>query len=72
VRIPGGAETVHLRMAIRTHADADEAILRQLKGGEHDLIVMGVSPRPGATLSYGHAAAAILQRSNRSVLLVAS
>jgi hypothetical protein len=33
---------------------------------------MGVSPRPGATLSYGRAAAAILQQSTRSVLLVAS
>jgi hypothetical protein len=63
---------VPVRTAIRAHADADEAILLQLKGSEHDLIVMGVSPRPGATLSYGRAAAAILQRSNRSVLLVAS
>jgi hypothetical protein len=63
---------VPVRTAIRGHADADEAILRQLKSGEHDLIVMGVSPRPGATLSYGRAAAAILQQSTRSVLLVAS
>jgi hypothetical protein len=63
---------VPIRTAISAHAGADEAILSRLKGGEHDLIVMGVSPRPGATLSYGRAAAAILQRSNRSVLLVAS
>jgi Kef-type K+ transport system membrane component KefB len=63
---------VPIQTAISAHAGADEAILSQLKGGDHDLIVMGVSPRPGATLSYGHAAAAILQRSNRSVLLVAS
>jgi Kef-type K+ transport system membrane component KefB len=68
----GDHSGVPVRTAIRAHADADEAILRQLKGGEHDLIVMGVSPRPGSTLSYGRAAAAILQRSNRSVLLVAS
>ncbi len=63
---------VPVRTAIGAHADADEAILAQSKGGEYDLIVMGVSPRPGATLSYGRAAAAILQRSDRSVLLVAS
>jgi nucleotide-binding universal stress UspA family protein len=63
---------VPIRTAISAHADADEAILAQLNDGGHDLIVMGVSPRPGATLSYGRAAAAILQRSNRSVLLVAS
>ncbi len=63
---------VPIRTAISAHADADEAILAQLNDGGHDLIVMGVSPRPGATLSYGRAAAAILQRSDRSVLLVAS
>ena len=63
---------VPVRTAIRAHAGADEGILRQLKDGGHDLIVMGVSLRPGSTLSYGRAAAAILQRSNRSVLLVAS
>jgi len=63
---------VPVRTAIRAHADADEAILRQLKDGKHDLIVIGVSARPGATLSYGRAAAAILHRSDRSVLLVAS
>jgi hypothetical protein len=33
---------------------------------------MGVSPRPGATLSFGGAAATILERSDRSVLLIAS
>jgi len=63
---------VPIRTAISAHADADEAILAQLNDGGHDLIVMGVSPRPGATLSYGRASAAILQRSDRSVLLVAS
>src|SRR6266404_355937 len=63
---------VPMRTAISAHADADEAVLAQLNDGGHDLIVMGVSPRPGATLSYGRAAAAILQRSDRSVLLVAS
>jgi len=63
---------VPVQTAIRAHSDPGEAILRQLKGGEHNLIVMGVSPRPGATLSFGGAAAAILKRSNRSVLFVAS
>jgi Universal stress protein family len=63
---------VPIRTAVSAHADADDAILSQLKGGEHDLIVMGVSPRPGATLSFGGAAATILERSDRSVLLIAS
>lgn len=63
---------VAVRTAVRTHDDAEEAILRQLKIGELNLIVMGVSPRPGATLFFGDAAAEVLKRSNRSVLLVAS
>ena len=63
---------VPLRTAVRTHADPEEAILRQLRIGEHNLIVMGVSPRPGTTLFFGDAAAAVLKRSHRSILLVAS
>jgi nucleotide-binding universal stress UspA family protein len=61
-----------VRTAIRAHADAEEAILRQLKIGEHNLIVMGVSPRLGATLFFGDAPAAVLKQSHRSILLVAS
>src|SRR3984893_2776160 len=63
---------VPVQTAIRAHADPGEAILRQLESGEHNLIVMGVAPRPGATLSFGGAAAAILERSNQSILFVAS
>ena len=63
---------VPVRTTIRAHADAEEAILRQLKIGEHNLIVMGVSPRPGATLFFGDAPAAVLNQSHRSILLVAS
>jgi len=63
---------VPVRTAVRAHAEAEEAILRQLRTGEHNLIAMGVSPRPGATLFFGDAAADILKRSNRSILLVAS
>jgi Kef-type K+ transport system membrane component KefB/nucleotide-binding universal stress UspA family protein len=63
---------VPVRPAVRAHADAEEAILRQLKIGEHNLIVMGVSPRPGATLFFGDAPAAVLKQSHRSILLVAS
>jgi nucleotide-binding universal stress UspA family protein len=63
---------VPLRTAVRAHADPEEAILRQLRVGEHNLVVMGVSPRPGTTLFFGDAAAAVLGRSDRSILLVAS
>jgi len=63
---------VPVRTAVRIQIAAENAILRQLGGGEHNLVVMGVSPRPGATLSFGDAAAAVLERSERSVLFVTS
>jgi hypothetical protein len=44
---------------------------RQLKTGEHNLIAMGVSQRPGTTLFFGGAAAAVLERSEVSILFVA-
>jgi Kef-type K+ transport system membrane component KefB/nucleotide-binding universal stress UspA family protein len=63
---------VPVRPAVRTRADAEEAILGQLKLGKHNLIVMGVSPRPGTTLSFGDAAASVLMGSSRSILFVVS
>ena len=63
---------VPVRPAVRARADAEDAILQQLRSGEHNLVVMGVSPRPGTTLFFGDAAAAVLRRSHRSILLVAS
>jgi Kef-type K+ transport system membrane component KefB/nucleotide-binding universal stress UspA family protein len=63
---------VPVRPAIRARVDADEAILEQLRAGEHNFVVMGVSPRPGTTLFFGDAAAAVLRRSHCSILLVAS
>jgi Kef-type K+ transport system membrane component KefB/nucleotide-binding universal stress UspA family protein len=63
---------VPVRTAVRPHADPEEAILHQLEIGGHNLIVMGVSPRPADTLFFGDAAASVLRRSNRSILFVAS
>ncbi len=63
---------VPVRAAIRTRGDPEDTILRQLKLGNHNLIVMGVSPRPGTTLGFGNAPAAVLERAERSILFVAS
>ena len=63
---------VPVRTAARRRAAAETAILRQLRDGEHNIIVMGVNPRPGTTLFFGDAAAAVLERSEVSILLVAS
>jgi hypothetical protein len=45
--------------------DGPRGVAGRLPGG-------GVNPRPGTTLFFGDAAAAVLKRSDRSILLVAS
>jgi nucleotide-binding universal stress UspA family protein len=51
---------------------AEEAILKEVDGGQYDLIVMGVGRRPGATLLFGDVALSILEKSKASVLLVST
>jgi Kef-type K+ transport system membrane component KefB/nucleotide-binding universal stress UspA family protein len=62
---------INLRSATRANMAPDEAILREAKRG-YDLIVLGVSRRPGETLFFGNTAAAVLDRSDTSHLFVAS
>ena len=63
---------VHVRTAVRAHASPEKAILEQARRGKQNLIVMGVSRRPGAPLAFGEVAAAVLEKTERSVLFVAS
>jgi nucleotide-binding universal stress UspA family protein len=54
------------------HAErAPDAILRQLKIGDYNLLVMGVSPRPGEPLYLGRVASELLDHAECSVLFVA-
>ena len=48
------------------------AILREIKRGGYDFVVMGVSRRPGEQLYLGSTAAAMLKRGDFSLLFVAS
>jgi nucleotide-binding universal stress UspA family protein len=63
---------VRVRTAVTAHGTPAKAILDHARRGKHNLIVMGVSRRPGATLSFGEVAATVLQNTERSVLFVAS
>jgi Kef-type K+ transport system membrane component KefB/nucleotide-binding universal stress UspA family protein len=63
---------VTVRTAARRHVAPEEAILRQMRIGKHNLIVMGVSPRTGSKLFFGNVPSAILERSDRSILFVSS
>lgn len=63
---------VPIRTAVRVNLTAEDAILRQARLGGHNLIVMGVTRRPGETLVFGTVATAVLEASDRSILFVAS
>jgi nucleotide-binding universal stress UspA family protein len=62
---------VAVRSTTRSKVAPDEAILREAKRG-YDLIVLGVSRRPGEALYFGNTATSILDHSSTSNLFVAS
>jgi nucleotide-binding universal stress UspA family protein len=62
---------VALRNTTRADVAPDEAIRREAGRG-YDLVVLGVSRRPGEMLFFGNTAAAVLERSPTSILFVAS
>jgi Kef-type K+ transport system membrane component KefB/nucleotide-binding universal stress UspA family protein len=58
--------------AVHSDVAPRDAILSDVKKRGHDLIVMGVSRRPGDKLFFGDAAAAVLEKSPASIVFVAS
>ena len=68
------AENLNARVRTVARADepAEEAVFREAKRGEHNLIVMGVSRRPGDKLFFGETAMLVLQNDDFSVLFVAN
>jgi Kef-type K+ transport system membrane component KefB/nucleotide-binding universal stress UspA family protein len=61
-----------IRTAVQVDIAPEEAILRKVRSGRHNLIVMGVNRRPGETLFFGNVAAAVLQQSKVSVLFISN
>ena len=61
-----------VRTALRVDAAVEEAILREAERGRYDLVVLGVTRRPGDTLFFGNMAAALLERCDTAILFVAS
>jgi len=61
-----------VRTAMRVDVAAQDAILKEARRGEYDLIILGVTRRPGETLSFGNMAAAVLESADMSILFVAS
>lgn len=61
-----------IRTAVLAERAADEAILSELERRNHNLVVMGVGRRTGERLFFGDTASALLEKSKRSLLFVAS
>lgn len=61
-----------IRISARTNDTPATAILREARRGGYDLIVMGVSRRPGDRLFFGNVSQALLENEEFSILFVAS
>jgi nucleotide-binding universal stress UspA family protein len=66
------AYAVNVRSTVRSHRDPDTAILREIGAGRHDVLVMGVSPRPGDPLNFGDVASVLLERADCSLVFLAA
>jgi Kef-type K+ transport system membrane component KefB/nucleotide-binding universal stress UspA family protein len=60
------------RTAIRMDMSPQDAILRELKSGRYDLVVMGVNRRPGEALFFGNVAGAVIEGADTSLMLLSS
>jgi nucleotide-binding universal stress UspA family protein len=63
---------IQVKGAIRRARSPADAIQRQLALRHHNLLVVGVSPRPGDALFFGQVAAELLDKAQCSLLMVAS
>ena len=68
------AETydIEIRTAVRANIAPEEAILEEMSRKQYNLVVIGAGRRPGEKLFFGDTAAALLEKSERSLLFVAS
>jgi nucleotide-binding universal stress UspA family protein len=68
----GRAYGVEVKGTVRSRRTTENAIIREIRGGHYDLLVMGVSPRPGEQLFFGEVPADLLERAPCSLVFVAS
>ncbi len=60
------------RTAIRMDMSPQDAILRELKKGRYDLVVMSVNRRPGEALFFGNVVGAVIEGADTSLFLLSS
>jgi nucleotide-binding universal stress UspA family protein len=68
----GEREGVPVKTVVKVRRAAEPVILRQIKKGQHNLVVLGVNVRPGEGVFFGHKVKVLLERVPCSLLLVVS
>lgn len=68
----GKREGVQVQPLVKLHRMPEAAILRQIKHGRHNLVVLGVKLRPAEQLFFGHGVSALLERTPCSMIVVNS
>ena len=68
----GEREGVPVQTMVKTKRVPEDAILRQIKKGKHNLVVLGAKVRPGEELFFGHSIEVLLERTPCSLLVVSS
>jgi Kef-type K+ transport system membrane component KefB/nucleotide-binding universal stress UspA family protein len=68
----GKREGVPVKTIVKVRRAPEPVILRQIKKGKHNLVVLGVNARPGEKLFFGPKAKVLLERVPCSLLLVIS
>ena len=68
----GEREGVPVKTMVKVRRAPEEAILRQVRKGKHNLVVLGAKVRPGEKLFFGHSIEVLLDRTPCSLLLVNS
>jgi Kef-type K+ transport system membrane component KefB/nucleotide-binding universal stress UspA family protein len=63
---------VPIHTAVLADIAPDEAILQEAERRNYNVIVMGVSRRPGDTLFFGDTAASVMEHAKRSIVFVGS
>ena len=68
----GEAHGVEVRGAVHGEGVVSSEILREVRAGGHNLLVIGVNPRPGADLFFGNVPAELLAHCDCSILFIIS
>jgi Kef-type K+ transport system membrane component KefB/nucleotide-binding universal stress UspA family protein len=68
----GEREDVPVKTIVRVRRAPEAAILRQIRRGKHNLVVLGAKVRPGESVFFGHSIDVLLKRTSCSLMVVSS